>query len=432
MDANTVLNGTVRLRKGSTWRGQHDLEELSLVKHTANSKNCGLHRVSFTVESVIPLHTVKLYSLTSQRYHAFTKSSILSDFLSQVYNPMSIFQQPKYALLICIRNSGLIQANPFDDNEIVYPLAKESYMLLIGRKLDEHSRGSISLQVFGQVLRDRFDYPNFYNLPNAHNIIPVPSFTFGDNNSESNINHHDVSNSDMAESILQSYRPDLLSKSRDPQQHHEQQNQQIGSSYIYHHQQQQSWKSLLKKDMDRLGKLDQLRDESRRNRPERTLNVIKRKHLPHRKSGNMGLQPPPPLPSTLKKSASASSLLPSTALKRQPSLPTNPISESKSNIPASSTSSTSSALLQQPSSESSYHDTNKKQLKSAIWSKLLQDGHDKKSEDTKQLYHCIYQSMQYVLRKSFKTNLLDCQLMDSLIDSHIHFYCSLELPNDFS
>ncbi|ORZ25970.1 hypothetical protein BCR42DRAFT_401308 [Absidia repens] len=424
MDANTVLNGTVRLRKGSTWRGQHDLEDLSLVKHTTNSKDCGLHKVSFTVESVIPLHTVKLYSLTSQRYYAFTKSSILSDFLSQVYNPMSIYQQPKYALLICIRNNGLIPANPFDDNEIVYPLAKESYMLLIGRKFDEHSQGSISLQVFGQVLRDRFDYPNFYNLSNDHNIKPVPSFTFGDNSSESNINHGDVSSPDMTESILQSYRPDLFSKSKQLQQHHEQQNQHTGSSYIYHHQRQQSWKSLLKKDMDRLGKLDQLRDESRRNRPERKLNVIKRKLIPHRKNGNMGLQPPPPpLPSTLEKSASASSLLPSADLKRQPSLPTNPISASKSNIPAS---------LQQSSSESSCHDTNKKQLKSAIWSKLLQDGHDKKSEDTKQLYHCIYQSMQYALRKSFKTNLLDYQLMDSLIDSHIHFYSSLELPNTFS
>ncbi|KAI8332199.1 hypothetical protein BC941DRAFT_436898 [Chlamydoabsidia padenii] len=425
MGDNVALNGTVRLKNGLPWRGQQDLEDLLLVRHTTDSTSCGQYIVSYTVESIIPLHSVKLYTLTNQRYRAYTNSTILHEYFCKVYQATSIFNQPKYAILVCVRNNGFDPENPFDDNEISYPLAKESYMVLFGQRLGQSQDTPGSLQVYGQVLRDKFDYMNFYTLSNTcgSTFIPTPlALDIGRNH-------------DTAALVLDTYRPGH--SSNETNQH-----------------KQQSWVSIFEKDMDRLQKMDKYKNETKRNRPERTLSFIKRKPFqlqtkgdssstttPIKRSASASALSSPTISSApelvlastststtlapttaLESSSAASQPLTSVHIKKQQSLPNN-----KTKIfPPPSTSSSQPIV-----SDTSYYGTNRKQLKSAIWSKLLQDGHDKKSDDTIAFYHIIYQSMQYVLRKTFKTEPLEPRKIELLIDNHIQFYHGLDFGNDF-
>ncbi|SAM04942.1 hypothetical protein [Absidia glauca] len=436
---SVALNGSVRLKHGSPWRDQQDLDDLLLVRHTSNSTSCGVHMVSYTIESIIPLQAVKLYTFTNQRYRAYTNSPALHEYLCEVYNKTSVFGQPTQALLVCVRNSGIDPGNPFDENEITYPLAKESHILLFGQRLGQDA----SLQVFGQVLRQQFDYTNFYTLPNVLGSVTVSSpLTLGgnpksDNTYQNNTHAKDDIDAATAAFILDSYRPDLSAASNTNQR------------------KQRSWESTFEKDMERLHKLDMLQDRTKRNRPERTLSFIKRKPFLPRKSTNPTTQQLSTTPLKRSASASASSLSStltistpsgltpiSTTLEPTTMTATVPMTESPTPTPTSAPShplmsihikrqqslpSKSIPTSSQPtSSQSTHYDSNKKQLKSAIWSKLLQDGLNKKSDDTIAFYHIIYQSIQYVLRNTFKVAPLDPRRMEPLIESHIQFYRNLE------
>ncbi|KAI8381010.1 uncharacterized protein BYT42DRAFT_564926 [Radiomyces spectabilis] len=86
-------------------------------------------------------------------------------------------------------------------------------------------------------------------------------------------------------------------------------------------------------------------------------------------------------------------------------------------------------MLAAPDKSASTADTtkeNKTRLKAMIWAKLLDLGHDKRSEDTKLLLHQIYQSCQYILRQSFSSEKLDESVCTVLINKHLHFYKTLD------
>ncbi|KAI8097394.1 uncharacterized protein BX664DRAFT_326270 [Halteromyces radiatus] len=393
MTDNAVLSGSLRLTKGLNWAGKQDLETLFLARHSTDSISCGTFSVAFYVETIIPLHAVKLYTLTSQRYRAMTNSSTLCNYLTHVFKPVSTFHQPKYALLLRIQKNGEDTSNPFDESEILYPLPKISYALLYAQQLEQsNDNDQNSLHVYAQVIRDPFDYINFSNFTSINTTPKEDTYI------------------NTANSILQHYRPNLSLHLRNKLQ------------YTQHHR--QCWRSILKKDMDRLDRMDQIREESRLSRPERTLTITKRKLLPQRKSSNIA---PPPQPQSIKRSQSASSSLSYTSsYSRKPTATSS--SSSINNLDINPTIATSNIpSSQQSNSDSTYHADNKKQLKIAIWSKLLNCGHDKKAEDTKLLYQSIYQSIQFVTRKTFKDELLDRHFMELLIDKHIQFYNSLDV-----
>ncbi|CAO3637272.1 unnamed protein product [Cunninghamella echinulata] len=382
MNSNVILVGDlVCNNEDIKWQSQQ--QNLKVGNNNSESSTCGKFTVTYEAEFIVPLHAVKLYTLTQIRFRAYTKSLALKDYFIQVFNPNSFTDQSKYGIVLGIKRIEDKMDNPFNEKEMNYPLEKKSYILLYGQNIKDHN--NTTFQIYGQFIRNQLDYTDLYKF-STHNI----NNSMNTKTTKSNGIHID-------KSLIKKYRPDipLLKKC------------QIPSSFSNN-----SNNDLLKKSMNKLKKLDELREEVRKQRPERTLVVTKRKISSIRRSNsNIPFLPPPPPP--------------------PPPPPSSSQSKQQSVLSLSHSSSQQSILsidkLSSSSSYSTYHDENKKQLKSAIWSKLLLLGHDKKAEDTKLFYHSIYQSIQFVTRKTFKYTPLDSQLMNQLIDKHIQFYDNLDL-----
>ncbi|KAI9308048.1 hypothetical protein BJ944DRAFT_125305 [Cunninghamella echinulata] len=389
MNNNVIFAGDlVCNNEDIKWQSQQqNLKDLYLVgNNNSESSTCGKFNVNYEVESIVPLHAVKLYTLTQIRFRAFTKSIVLKDYFIQVFNPTLFTDQSKYAIVLSIKRTEDKMDNPFNEKELSYPLETKSYILLYGQKIKDYN--NTLFHIYGQFIRNQLDYMNLYGF--STHII----------NNSINTKAVKDSNIQIDKFLIQKYRSDipLLKK-----------HQKLSPS------DNNSNNDLLEKSMNKLKKLDELREEVRKQRPERTLVVTKRKISSLRRSNsNIPFLPPPPPPSSSTSSSSQS--------KQQAVLSLSHSSSQQSILSIDKLSSSSSS-----SSYSAYHDNNKKQLKSAIWSKLLFLGHDKKAEDTKLFYHSIYQSIQFVTRKTFKCAPLDSQLMNQLIDKHIQFYDSLDM-----
>ncbi|CAO3641771.1 unnamed protein product [Cunninghamella blakesleeana] len=370
---------------------QQTLQDLYLVGHNSESTTCGKFNVTYQAEFIIPLNAIKLYTLTQTRFRVYTKSLELKEYFTQVFKPTSFTNQSKYAIVLNVKRAENKIDDPFNENEMNYPLDYKSYILLYGQKIKQDQ--SITFQIYGQLIRDHLNYIDLYRF--STHITSHSIKTKGTKRTSISID----------KSTLQTYRPDIPFIKRDSLLSTPLSSLPPSPSDNNNNEGDDNNNLLLKRGMSKLKQLDILREEARKQRPERTLIVTKRKISSIRKSNaNIPfLQSPNPLSQPKQQSLLALSQSSSS----QPILTLDK--------PISSTTTTTR-----------HESNNKKQLKLAIWSKLLLLGHDKKAEDTKLFYHSIYQSIQFVTRKTFKDAPLDTQLMNQLIDKHIQFYDSLD------
>ncbi|ORX46102.1 hypothetical protein DM01DRAFT_1339747 [Hesseltinella vesiculosa] len=303
MSPQVVWHGPLTLIKDTHWQVPVN-QNLILCDQTTTSSEYHIFNVIYEMKSIIPLYTVKLYTLASHAFKGSTQSQPLLDYLSMIYQPVNCFQQPKYALLLTMTRNDK-NVDPF--SQIQYPLASTVHLLLYAQRTTDNT-----LQTFASVIRDRLDYTG----------LDAPCLSF--------------------------HQP-----------------------------------STLEKHLRRCQQLKALQDQRRRDRPERTLIYTKRRIVP-------------------KKAPSSSSLLP-------------PISRQ-----------TSSSSLPPSSSSSNLFDTNKKNLKTILWSRLRQLDYDSKHDDTKLYYHTIYQSIQYILRNTFKTEMVSHDVLEQFIERHLTFYAACE------
>ncbi|KAI9315931.1 hypothetical protein BX666DRAFT_271640 [Dichotomocladium elegans] len=82
----------------------------------------------------------------------------------------------------------------------------------------------------------------------------------------------------------------------------------------------------------------------------------------------------------------------------------------------------SKASLPRKASADTWELENKNIMKRRVWDKVLKRGFDKRSQQTKLIYQHIYQSIQYVFRRTIKDEEVDIKVMDQVIEAHLQFY----------